>query len=91
MMYIKNGSPQIGDNRFYLNRSIGQPTAIFIDQATLARVLRNNIINLSPQKAIAIRTMSSTHSVIAHNMLERSQLMTHTSDRLIGNIEIDTP
>lgn len=91
VMYIKNGSPQIGDNRFYLNRSIGQPTAIFIDQAASARVLRNNIINLSPQKAIAVRTISSTHSVIAHNMLERSQLMTHTTDRLIGNIEIDTP
>lgn len=91
VMYIKNGSPQIGDNRFYLNRSIGQSTAIFIDQATSARVLQNNIINLSPQKAIAIRTMSSTYSVIAHNMLERSQLMTHTTDQLIGNIEIDTP
>ncbi len=91
VMYIKNGSPQIGDNRFYLNRSFGQPTAIFIDQAASARVLRNNIINLSPQKAIAVRTISSTHSVIAHNMLERSQLMTHTTDRLIGNIEIDTP
>ncbi|MFA3776357.1 right-handed parallel beta-helix repeat-containing protein [Bacillus safensis] len=91
VMYIKNGSPQIGDNRFYLNRSIGQPTAIFIDQASSARVLRNNIINLSPQKAIAVRTANSTHSVIAHNMLERSQLLTHTTDRLIGNIEIDTP
>lgn len=91
VMYIKNGSPQIGDNRFYLNRSIGQPTAIFIDQAASARVLRNNIINLSPQKAIAVRTANSTHSVIAHNMLERSQLLTHTTDRLIGNIEIDTP
>ncbi|MCY7431149.1 right-handed parallel beta-helix repeat-containing protein [Bacillus safensis] len=91
VMYIKNGSPQIGDNRFYLNRSIGQPTAIFIDQAASARVLRNNIINLSPQKAIAVRTANSTHSVIAHNMLERSQLVTHTTDRLIGNIEIDTP
>lgn len=91
VMYIKNGSPQIGDNRFYLNRSIGQPTAIFIDQAASARVLRNNIINISPQKAIAVRTANSTHSVIAHNMLERSQLVTHTTDRLIGNIEIDTP
>ncbi|MER3125360.1 right-handed parallel beta-helix repeat-containing protein [Bacillus pumilus] len=91
VMYIKHGSPQIGDNRFYLNRSLGQPTAIFIDQAASARVLRNNIINLSPQQAIAVRTISSTHSVIAHNMLERSQLVTHTTDRLIGNIEIDTP
>ncbi|MCY7680782.1 right-handed parallel beta-helix repeat-containing protein [Bacillus pumilus] len=91
VMYIKNGSPQIGDNRFYLNRSFGQPTAIFIDQAASARVLRNNIINVSPQKAIAIRTANSTHSVIAHNMLERSQMVTHTTDRLIGNIEIDTP
>ncbi|MFS0655884.1 right-handed parallel beta-helix repeat-containing protein [Bacillus sp. 179-C3.3 HS] len=90
VMYIKNGSPQIGDNRFYLNRAIGQPTAIFIDQATSARVLRNNIINLSPQKAIAVRTLSSTHSVIAHNLLERSQLLTHSSDRLIGNIDVDT-
>ncbi|AMM96210.1 uronase [Bacillus pumilus] len=90
VMYIKNGSPQIGDNRFYLNRSFGQPTAIFIDQAASARVLRNNIINVSPQKAIAIRTANSTHSVIAHNMLERSQMVTHTTDRLIGNIEIDT-
>ena len=52
VMYIKNGSPQIGDNRFYLNRSIGQPTAIFIDQAASARVLRNNIINISPQKQL---------------------------------------
>lgn len=91
VMYIKNGSPQIGDNRFYLNRSIGQPTAIFLDQTVSARVLRNNIINFSPQKAIAFRTMSSTHSVIAHNVLERSQWMTHNTDRLIGNIEIDPP
>ncbi|MDM5296928.1 right-handed parallel beta-helix repeat-containing protein [Bacillus pumilus] len=91
VVYIKNGSPQIGDNRFYLHRTIGQPTAIFIDQATSARVLRNHIINLSPQQAIAFRTMSSAHSVIAHNILERSQMMTHTSDQLIGNIVIDTP
>jgi len=91
VMYIKNGSPQIGDNRFYLNRSIGQPTAVFLDEVVSARVLRNNIINLSPQKAIAVRTTSSTHSVIAHNVLERSQLMTHSTDRLIGNIEIDPP
>ncbi|MGE6632015.1 right-handed parallel beta-helix repeat-containing protein [Bacillus sp. NPDC077027] len=91
VIYVKNGSPQIGDNRFYLNRPLGQPISIYIDEGKGARVMRNNIINASPKIAVGIRTISSIGSVVAHNILERSQMITHANDVLVGNIEIPSP